>query len=102
MQKIVAVWLWFEANTGMAPNKAELKILLKINKLSNREFEKVFRLVIYRVLGSTKAKNYYIDSVPDICFNIGSELKEANNFYLETDAKVEHKKKKERFVVLSR
>lgn len=101
MQKIVAVWLWFEANTGMAPNKNELKTLLCINRWKSYDFEKAFRMVMYRILGSTKAKNYYIDNVPDIVFNVIKELNEAKNFNLETDEEIP-KTKKKRCIVLSR
>lgn len=102
MQKIVAVWLWFEFNNGLPPNKKELRVLLGVTRWSSATFERAFRSVIYRVLGSTKGKNYYIDTVPDIMFNISKELSEAKNFELKFDEKVVKEKKKTRFLVLSR
>jgi len=75
---------------------------MKIGKYSYRAFAPLFNIVLYKIFAYTKEKNYHIDNVPEIYFNIDEQLRTLNSFDAENFTRKEKKEKeKKHFVVLS-
>lgn len=95
--------MWFETNTGISPSKEEIKEMLEINRWNYRDFILSFRFLIHKVFTEEAKKRYYVDTVPDIRYNIVEELNQAKNYHFSLKQNVEKPKAKiGKFIVPTR
>ncbi len=80
IQKILAVWLWFEFNIGFSPTKTELSRLLKINFYTNKLFYRSIILITDVILSGIISKNYYSEKIPEVDIDIYKLVQEAEKF----------------------
>ena len=73
-----------------------------VNRYNFNKFNYALSDVLYKVFGQVRGKGYYIDNVPEVWFNISSELEAAKDFKFVKTENAKPKKKQTKFIVLSR